>query len=151
LPEGLTSEILMQVYILSKNKEGSVMNERIIKIAHVIAIGIILLAAIIATAQAGQNSHQSGAQATALNSTDRRFITEAAMGGMAEIELGRLATERGASDAVRQFGQRMVNDHSGAPTDASGGSGVGESEGGGPGGGAMSSGGTGPGKSGSAD
>ncbi|HKQ99384.1 MAG TPA: DUF4142 domain-containing protein [Pyrinomonadaceae bacterium] len=92
------------------------MNERIIKIAHVVAIGLCLLAAIVvAKAQPGQNSNQSGgagAQGAALNSADRRFVMEAALGGMTEVELGRLATERGASDAVKQFGQRMVDDHS---------------------------------------
>jgi putative membrane protein len=103
-----------------KNTEGRKMNERVIKIAHVVAIGLLLLAAIIATAQPGQNSNQSGGQAAiatqamALNSADRRFVTEAAMGGMAEVELGRLAAERGASDTVKQFGQRMVDDHSSA-------------------------------------
>jgi putative membrane protein len=101
------------------------MNERIIKVAHVIALGILMLVAVIALAQPqpdtnrqSQNSNQSGGQsgaatqATPLNSADRKFVMEAAMGGMKEVELGRLATERGASDAVKQFGQRMVDDHS---------------------------------------
>jgi putative membrane protein len=106
----------------AKNKEGE-MNERIIKIAHVVALFIFLLVAIIASAKPGQNSNQSGGnsqtgtQTMALNSADRRFVTEAAMGGMAEVELGRLAAERGASDAVKQFGQRMVDDHSSANTE----------------------------------
>jgi putative membrane protein len=42
---------------------------------------------------------------------DAKFIKQVASGGKAEVELGRLASERGGSDAVKQFGQRMVNDH----------------------------------------
>jgi putative membrane protein len=42
---------------------------------------------------------------------------EAAMGGMMEVELGRLAVERGASEGVKQFGQRMVDDHTRANQD----------------------------------
>ena len=37
---------------------------------------------------------------------------EAAMGGMAEVELGHRAIQTGQSDTVKQFGQRMVDDHS---------------------------------------
>ncbi len=44
-------------------------------------------------------------------SPDQKFITEAATGGKAEVELGKLASERGGSDAVKQFGQKMATDH----------------------------------------
>src|SRR5918912_462501 len=42
----------------------------------------------------------------------RKFMTAAAQGGLAEVQLGRLAAERGGSEAVKQFGQHMVMDHS---------------------------------------
>jgi putative membrane protein len=51
---------------------------------------------------------------TGMSAVDRGFMLEAASGGMAEVELGRLATQRAASDAVRQFGQRMMADHDAA-------------------------------------
>jgi putative membrane protein len=49
--------------------------------------------------------------------SDQKFATEAAVGGMEEVELGRMAAQKGASDEVRQFGQRMVDDHSKANDD----------------------------------
>lgn len=45
-------------------------------------------------------------------SSDAHFVMEAAKGGMAEVELGKLATEKASSDEVKKFGQRMVDDHS---------------------------------------
>lgn len=38
-------------------------------------------------------------------------MTEAAQGGLAEVQLGQLASKRGTSNAVKQYGQRMVKDH----------------------------------------
>jgi putative membrane protein len=44
-----------------------------------------------------------------MNDTD--FAKEAAEGGMAEVKLGQLAQDKGSSDAVKDFGKRMVTDH----------------------------------------
>ena len=51
---------------------------------------------------------------TAINNTvsDSDFAKEAAEGGMAEVKFGQLAQDKGASDAVKEFGKRMVDDHS---------------------------------------
>jgi putative membrane protein len=44
--------------------------------------------------------------------TDSDFVKESSSGGMAEVELGRLAQQKGHSQAVKDFGSRMVADHS---------------------------------------
>ena len=51
------------------------------------------------------------------NVADRNFARAAASGGLAEVELGRLANQKGQSPEARQFGQRMVDDHSKANTE----------------------------------
>jgi putative membrane protein len=52
---------------------------------------------------------QTGA---AVPASDRTFAEKAAAGGAAEVEGGKLAEQRAASDKVKQFGARMVQDHS---------------------------------------
>ena len=42
---------------------------------------------------------------------DSAFAMKAAQGGMAEVKLGQLATEKGSSQTVKDFGQKMVDDH----------------------------------------
>ena len=42
---------------------------------------------------------------------DKKWIKNAALGGIIEIELGKLAAEKATSDGLKQFGQKMVEDH----------------------------------------
>lgn len=60
------------------------------------------------------NGNASGEQTgmAAMSSRDRKFVMDAAMGGMMEVELGRWATQKGTSAEVKQFGQTMVEHHS---------------------------------------
>ncbi|MEG4276242.1 DUF4142 domain-containing protein [Microcoleus sp. MON1_C1] len=46
-----------------------------------------------------------------LSSQDRNFVMQAGQLGMLEVELGRLAVQRGASAGVKQYGQEMVEEH----------------------------------------
>src|SRR5688572_2324784 len=52
-----------------------------------------------------------------MSQQDHKFIMETAMGGLKEVELGRIAAQQGATDAVKQYGQRMVDDHTKANTE----------------------------------
>jgi len=47
----------------------------------------------------------------ALSSEDKTFATKASAGGQAEVAFGQLAKENASSPAVKQFGERMVTDH----------------------------------------
>jgi putative membrane protein len=42
---------------------------------------------------------------------DHEFMMKAAQGGMTEVELGQLALKQASSGDVKQFAQRMVDDH----------------------------------------
>jgi len=48
--------------------------------------------------------------ANRMSGTDT-FMTKAAQGGMAEVEMGRIAVKNASNDQVKQFGQRMIDDH----------------------------------------
>jgi putative membrane protein len=50
--------------------------------------------------------------AWAQDKASRSFLTEAIQGNLAEVQMGQLAQKNGSSDAVKQFGQMLVKDHS---------------------------------------
>jgi putative membrane protein len=67
---------------------------------------VLAMCALAAAPALAQPPAQKGA------TPDMAFVKEAAIGGMAEVELGKIATEKAANSDVKQFGQRMVADHS---------------------------------------
>lgn len=60
---------------------------------------------------ATHSGHTGEQAAGALSSADQSFVKEAATGGMAEVDLGQLAASKATNPDVKQFGQRMVDDH----------------------------------------
>jgi putative membrane protein len=84
--------------------------------AWTLAIALVAAAPLQSHAQATtkektETGKTSSANGGKMASSDTKFLTNAAHGNMAEVEMGRLASERGGSDTVKQFGQRMVADH----------------------------------------
>jgi putative membrane protein len=59
-----------------------------------------------------QNGSMQNTSSGMLSSDDRKFVMEAAHGGMMEVQLGRMAADKATNADVKQFGQRMVDDHS---------------------------------------
>jgi putative membrane protein len=64
------------------------------------------------TAADEKGEARSGSASAKVPASDKMFMKKAAEGGLAEVELGKLAAEKGSNDAVKQFGQKMVDDHS---------------------------------------
>ena len=58
-----------------------------------------------------QSSNSNSSSNSKLSSADQQFVTKAAQGGMAEVELGQLAAQKAQNPQVKQFGQKMVDDH----------------------------------------
>jgi hypothetical protein len=75
----------------------------------VVAVG--LLAAPPIFAQTGQPGHAAATSAKdALDQEDKTFVREAAIGGMAEAELSKIAQKSENGD-VKRFADRMIADH----------------------------------------
>jgi putative membrane protein len=72
----------------------------------IVGTAVLTLAASPAFAQAKKSAANTGK-----SSPDQMFVKNAAAGGMAEVELGKLAAEKAASQDVKQFGQKMADDH----------------------------------------
>jgi putative membrane protein len=57
-------------------------------------------------------SSQRPAPAPEPNTADRLFVQLAGQGGLAEVQMARLANTKAGHSAVKDFAQRMVDDHS---------------------------------------
>jgi putative membrane protein len=75
-------------------------------------MGSLLMCGLLTVGAAAQMSSGSDTGSSQLSAGDKMFVKKAAQGGMAEVELGKLAADKGSTDDVKKFGQRMVDDHS---------------------------------------
>src|SRR5215475_1234696 len=54
----------------------------------------------------------TGSPIAALTAPEREFMANAARGGIQEVQLGNLASQKASSNEVKQFGEHMATDHS---------------------------------------
>jgi len=69
------------------------------------------------TVKSKSDSTGNKAKGATLSSADKAFIKDAAKGGMMEVAMGRVAEKNATSSEVKNFGARMVKDHSKANED----------------------------------
>ncbi len=95
----------------------------------VAAAGAVLLCGSMGLAQAGQQPNSPAGQTPGQNNPamdsqmnamnmpgqpspmDKMFVKKALQGGMAEVQLGQLTLQKSNNDQVKQFAQRMIDDH----------------------------------------
>lgn len=85
----------------------------------VVTVLLFSFAAFAQDASQKAQGSQGGAAKSGGNS-DAQFEKKAAQGNMAEVTLGKLATQNGQNEDVKKFGQRMVDDHTKAEQDLEG-------------------------------
>ena len=78
--------------------------------------GLLALAPVAFAQTSGSMSSKTTTTTTTstskLSTSDTKFVKEAAVGGMEEVQLGQLAAQKASDPDVKNFGQRMVDDHS---------------------------------------
>jgi len=64
--------------------------------------------------ESGQNgaaSTQANGSGSQVSASDKAFMKKAAQGGLEEVEIGQMVASKAQSNDVKQFAQRMVEDH----------------------------------------
>ena len=100
------------------------MIQKIIATTALMAFGIVAALGNSALAQSNQPTTEPNpttrpanrSNSGQLSSFDTQFMAQAAQMNMAEIALSQLALRRASSNEVKQYAQRMVQDHSRANT-----------------------------------
>ena len=64
------------------------------------------------SAASATTTGSTGGTVSNLSAQDKEFVMKAAMGGMAEVQMGQTAQAKAQSADVKAFGKRMVDDHS---------------------------------------
>ena len=80
------------------------------KIVGLMSVAVLMLVGTLssATAQDGMGMNSGMAK---MSSADQKFMMMAAKGGMAEVEMARLALQKSSNDTVKQYAQKMIDDH----------------------------------------
>lgn len=78
----------------------------LMSVAVLIVVGMNMTSSVSA-----QDNMGMGSKKMMISSMDQKFMMMAGMGGMAEVEMARLALQKSSNDGVKQYAQKMINDH----------------------------------------
>jgi putative membrane protein len=80
--------------------------------------GLVVLWPVVVIAQTRvpepSTAHTSQTARANMQASDATFVRRAAESGLAEVQMGQLAEEKAQDPKVKEFGQRMVTDHTAA-------------------------------------
>ncbi|MDB6055351.1 MAG: hypothetical protein JWN25_2874 [Verrucomicrobiales bacterium] len=84
-----------------------------------IILGALLITGLVSTSPLRAETSDSDTSSTSSKlstkstrpTADQKFMQEAALGGLQEVEMGHLAEIHGQSQAVKDFGRKLVEDH----------------------------------------
>jgi putative membrane protein len=86
---------------------------RLSKVSALMIAAAVTFPSGFALAASGSTKAESSRESKSkLPSGEERFMKEAASGGLMEVELGKVAAEKGSHQRVKEFGKRMQADHS---------------------------------------
>ncbi|HEY6802743.1 MAG TPA: DUF4142 domain-containing protein [Pyrinomonadaceae bacterium] len=74
-------------------------------------LGLMCVAVLLLTAITSATVAQDSMKRTMVSSADQKFMMMAGSGGMAEIEMAQIALQKSSNDAVKQYAQKMIDDH----------------------------------------
>lgn len=86
------------------------MKRSFLRVTVMLSASFVAVGALAVWGQSGSADRMKSGDVS--GSADSHFMMKAAQGGMAEVQLGQLAKDHASSDAVKTFGQHMVDDHS---------------------------------------
>ncbi len=76
-------------------------------------LGLVSMAMLLITPSSANAQDKMGMKSGMgmMSSMDQKFMMMAAQGGMSEIEMARMALQKSSNDAVKQYAQKMIDDH----------------------------------------
>ena len=80
------------------------------KIFGLLSVAVLMLVGMTSSATAQDNMGMNSGMAK-MASMDQKFMMMAAKGGMGEVEMARMALQKSSNDAVKQYAQKMIDDH----------------------------------------
>lgn len=86
------------------------------KVSLAVALCTVLALSVAPVRAADDNDKDKGASGQ-LSHNDQNFIKDAARGGMMEVHMGQLGVQKAQSAGVKQFAQRLIDDHTKANTE----------------------------------